>query len=118
MKVKLGKEEYSVNVPGPDPFIIMNGMIYGLTPPAPEKHYELLMKRYKKVFAEFRKEVISGKADTETFDIDQRRSWIKESSRTGEVYNVIYSNGNWTCSCKGFTFRKTCKHIEECQEEI
>lgn len=35
-----------------------------------------------------------------------------ESSRTGEEYDVVRVNGEWSCSCKGFGFRRNCKHVK------
>lgn len=29
----------------------------------------------------------------------------------GEDYIVSGSNGKWTCTCAGFQFRKSCKHV-------
>ena len=38
------------------------------------------------------------------------KSWQVAGSK-GNVYTVTESNGRKTCSCPGFTFRKTCKHV-------
>ena len=46
------------------------------------------------------------KEDTET--------WSVEGSR-GSRYTVIRTKNSWTCSCPGFQFRKSCRHIKECQ---
>ncbi len=48
----------------------------------------------------------SLKEDTET--------WSVEGSR-GSRYTVIRTKNSWTCSCPGFQFRKSCRHIKECQ---
>ena len=39
------------------------------------------------------------------------------SERSGEVYKVVYANGVWGCSCVGFGFRRTCKHIQKIKNE-
>jgi len=48
----------------------------------------------------------SLKEDTET--------WSVEGSQ-GSRYTVIRTKNSWTCSCPGFQFRKSCRHIKECQ---
>jgi hypothetical protein len=39
------------------------------------------------------------------------RSWTVPGSR-GQTYNVRERAGYWTCECKGFMFRRKCRHIE------
>lgn len=34
----------------------------------------------------------------------------------GSKYNVIRNKNTWTCTCPGFQFRKTCRHIRELQD--
>jgi hypothetical protein len=36
-----------------------------------------------------------------------------ESNRTYKIYDVIRMHGKWSCTCKGFTFKGRCKHVEE-----
>lgn len=31
----------------------------------------------------------------------------------GDVYSVETMNGNWSCTCKGYSFRRTCAHISQ-----
>jgi len=40
------------------------------------------------------------------------RSWVVEGSR-GSKYTVVRSKNIWTCTCPGFQFRKSCKHVTE-----
>jgi hypothetical protein len=35
---------------------------------------------------------------------------IVKGSR-GDEYTVTGTNGQWTCTCTGFQFRKSCKHL-------
>jgi hypothetical protein len=49
---------------------------------------------------------ISVKEDTET--------WSVEGSR-GSQYTVIRTKNSWSCTCPGFQFRKSCRHIKEYQ---
>jgi len=50
-------------------------------------------------------------ATKETVDIDTR-TWSVEGSR-GSRYTVIRTRSSWTCTCSGFQFRKSCRHITE-----
>ena len=43
---------------------------------------------------------------------DDTRTWVVEGSR-GSKYTVVRSRNIWTCTCPGFQFRKTCKHVTE-----
>lgn len=38
---------------------------------------------------------------------------FKVKGSKGSEYVVTGSNGNWTCTCPGFQFRKSCKHTAE-----
>lgn len=38
--------------------------------------------------------------------------WTIEGSK-GNKYFVTRNSSKWDCTCPGFTFRKTCKHISE-----
>ena len=40
------------------------------------------------------------------------RSWVVEGSR-GSKYIVVRSKNIWTCTCPGYQFRKSCKHVTE-----
>ena len=44
---------------------------------------------------------------------DGTKTFVEKSSRTGEEYIVSVANGTWNCTCKGFMFRKSCKHIND-----
>lgn len=40
---------------------------------------------------------------------------VKSKDKT---YQVIVSNGNFSCNCMGFSFRKTCKHAVAVEQHI
>jgi hypothetical protein len=50
-------------------------------------------------------------ATKETVDVDTQ-TWSVEGSR-GSRYTVIRTRSSWTCTCSGFQFRKSCRHITE-----
>ena len=41
---------------------------------------------------------------------------ITVKGSTGEIHTLVKADDVWSCSCKGFLFRNTCRHIKE-QEE-
>jgi hypothetical protein len=43
---------------------------------------------------------------------DDTQTWVVEGSR-GSKYTVVCARHVWTCTCPGFQFRKTCRHITE-----
>lgn len=45
----------------------------------------------------------------------ETKTWVVQGSR-GSKYSVIRSKNSWSCTCPGFQFRKTCRHIKECQD--
>lgn len=47
------------------------------------------------------------KQDTETWSV---------AGSKGSSYTVIRNRSSWTCTCPGFQFRKTCRHIKELQD--
>ena len=56
------------------------------------------------------------------FDLAQDRIESRifkvRSKKKGSIYNVISSNGQVTCDCIGFQYRKTCKHSEAVKKFI
>ena len=42
------------------------------------------------------------------------QSWTIDGSR-GSKYTVVRDRSTWTCTCPGFQFRKSCRHIQEIQ---
>ena len=39
-------------------------------------------------------------------------TWVVDGSK-GAKYTVIHSQNKWTCSCPGFQFRKSCRHVND-----
>ena len=47
----------------------------------------------------------------------QVRHWeIKSDSRKGGSYNVVFDGRHYSCECPGYTFRKSCRHINKVKE--
>jgi hypothetical protein len=46
------------------------------------------------------------KTETETWSIDGSK---------GSKYTVVCTRNKWTCTCPGFQFRRSCRHIQELQ---
>lgn len=46
---------------------------------------------------------------------DDTQIWTVNGSR-GSKYNVIRNQNKWTCTCPGFQFRKSCRHIQELKD--
>ena len=40
-------------------------------------------------------------------------SQFKVAGSKGNEYTVTEDSGKWSCTCPGFTFRGSCKHIKE-----
>jgi len=119
MEIKVRGKIYSINVVCPDPFLIHNGTVFGVMPPMDIKHLETARKKYAKVYKAFKKEVREAGVSSDSVDkLSDHKMWKIKSSKGDKTYNVILNDGDWTCSCKGFTFRKTCKHISECKENL
>jgi hypothetical protein len=52
-----------------------------------------------------------------TAQIVDDQTWEVAGSK-GNTYTVTQSKSGFTCSCKGFEFRKHCRHITEIQNKI
>lgn len=42
----------------------------------------------------------------------EAKVWTIEGSK-GNKYVVTRNSAKWNCTCPGFSFRKTCKHVSE-----
>ena len=45
--------------------------------------------------------------------VKEKRIELLVNGSKGAVYTVVKENGKATCTCPGFGFRRTCKHIQE-----
>ncbi len=49
--------------------------------------------------------------DRPKIDTVERMTWEVEGSK-GNVYKVTLTGDHWSCTCPGFRWRNSCKHIE------
>ena len=59
---------------------------------------------------------LSGKTATVKVSDPEYRQWTVRGS-TGNEYLVIRQKGQYNCTCPGFTYRKSCRHIQEVGNE-
>ena len=45
------------------------------------------------------------------------RSWAVKGSK-GNEYTVSVTDGQWSCTCAGFGFRRKCRHIKEIKDSM
>jgi hypothetical protein len=57
-------------------------------------------------------EYADGRSAAREATKEDTRTWSVEGSR-GSHYTVIRTRSTWTCTCSGFQFRKSCRHITE-----
>lgn len=60
--------------------------------------------------------VVDGKA-ADTFDFVESQT-VKVEGSKGQVYDVTFGSDGEKCSCVGFSFRKTCKHLKIAQDSV
>jgi len=58
---------------------------------------------------------LQGKKSTVKIDPEYRQ-WTVNGSK-GNTYLVIRQKGQYNCTCTGFTYRKSCRHIIEVGNE-
>ena len=46
---------------------------------------------------------------------NETKTWVVEGSR-GSRYTVIRNKSSWSCTCPGFQFRRSCKHVRELKD--
>ena len=46
---------------------------------------------------------------------NETKTWVVEGSR-GSRYTVIRNKSSWSCTCPGFQFRRSCKHVQELKD--
>lgn len=47
----------------------------------------------------------------------QKETWTVDGSK-GNKYVVTRNGTNWGCTCPGYGFRRSCRHIKEKKEEV
>lgn len=61
-------------------------------------------------------ERIVGVDDTVVTPVEKTKTsvitWTVEGSK-GKTYTVTLDHGRYDCSCPGFQFRRSCKHVDE-----
>ena len=45
------------------------------------------------------------------------KEFIIKSSEGQKSYKVTALNGIWTCTCTGFGFKNTCRHVTDCKNK-
>ena len=45
------------------------------------------------------------------------KTWVVQGSK-GKTYTVTLDHGRYECSCPGFQFRRSCKHVDEKKENV
>jgi hypothetical protein len=58
---------------------------------------------------------LAGRKSTVKIDPEYKQ-WIVKGSK-GNEYLVIRTKGQYNCTCPGFTYRKSCRHITEVGSE-
>lgn len=51
-------------------------------------------------------------SEAETNEVDNEIKTIEVTGSKGEKYTVVKTGRKITCTCKGFEFRRACKHLE------
>ena len=59
-----------------------------------------------------RKNIVEISGAQVNFDINDSKTIVVQGSK-GNTYIVTKENGKVSCSCPGFGFRKSCRHIKE-----
>ena len=59
---------------------------------------------------------LAGRTATVKVSDPEYRQWTVKGSK-GNDYLVIRQKGQYNCSCPGFTYRKSCRHIAEVGSE-
>lgn len=56
-----------------------------------------------------------GEADSVYFPKAEKAkpAGIEVAGSAGKVYHLNKIAGKWTCTCPGYTFRRTCKHTQK-----
>ena len=60
-------------------------------------------------------EYADGRAASRAATKENTQTWSVEGSR-GSRYTVVRTQSTWACTCPGFQFRKSCRHIQELKD--
>jgi len=55
---------------------------------------------------------LSIKLEEEEVEKPKGQTWRVAGSK-GDTYTVSLDNGQWSCTCQGYLFRRSCRHISE-----
>ena len=112
MNIEVSGKSYRVNIPSAyNPFCsYLNSrderVVGGILPEAP---YEL-WEEFQSVWSE----VIKNRTQN-----SKVKTWKIQSSNKKSSYTVTRKeDGFYSCTCKGFMFRKSCRHIDQVKESI
>lgn len=60
-------------------------------------------------------EYADGRSAPKNEIVGETKTWTVQGSR-GNSYVVVRTIHRWSCTCPGFQFRKSCRHIKELQD--
>lgn len=63
------------------------------------------------------KGIIHAQTSIKKEELEDIDTWSIKSSRGNESYTVTRKGNTWHCTCMGFQFRQSCKHIITKKEE-
>jgi hypothetical protein len=113
-------DSYVIGHPGPVS-TVLTGMIDQPTRVTPQNFIRLILDTdsYVPVREIALERVVAieyadGTATTQELLVNDTQTWTVDGSR-GSRYTVVRTKNKWSCTCSGFQFRKTCKHVKEQQ---
>lgn len=74
---------------------------------------EMVRNRYKEFYHSTQFEKNRTK-----FESQNRTFYIQSSKKKTETYEVKQEGTNFSCNCRGYMFRRTCRHIDEVKNEL
>jgi len=85
--------------------------IAGLNPLVPytPEMFEMLCKEYDKQVQEHQE--LEQSMTTQEIEV------VSNSNPNKKYIVTVYADGQMSCDCKGFSFRKTCSHVEKIKKD-